>query len=230
MNCKPKGICEKASTDPQRPKEGPGSAGPLRGRKRDIFEGGHRVPGIVSYPPAIVTDHSEANENVSFVSWETVTTMDFLPTIMDVLGIDRPANQQSWAMDGRSILPLLRNASNFRWSDTTEGPRSLGLGYHDSKLDIARGYGYRYDKWKYVEGSASCTDSSCQKPMLFDLSSDLGERHDLSEVYPEILQDLQQKFREWHSSVLKSRREESKCHKTQLALPKSLLVQDVLDN
>ena len=33
--------------------KGPGSAGPLRGRKRDVWEGGHRVPGIISWPAMV---------------------------------------------------------------------------------------------------------------------------------------------------------------------------------
>ena len=150
--------------------------------------------------------------------------MDFLPTVMEVLGIDRPIEQQSWAMDGRSILPLLQNATGFQWADTEEGHRSLGLMYHDPNLNIQRGYGYRYGKWKYVEGSASCSDDSdCRKPMLFDLETDLGERHDISAKYPEILRDLQNRFLEWHHSVMNSRREESKCKNAEvIALPDTI--------
>jgi N-acetylgalactosamine-6-sulfatase len=215
INCKPDGICERADSDPQRPKEAPGSAGRLRGRKRDIFEGGHRVPGIVSYPPVIRQENA--------ISWETVTTMDFLPTVMELLDVDRPPEQQSWAMDGRSILSLLENATGFRWEDTEDGPRSLGLGNHDPTINMDHGYGYRYGNWKYVEGSVSCTAPSCRKAMLFDLEADLGERHDLSEVHPDVLEDLQNKFLDWHASVMKSRREESKCRNTkEVALPESL--------
>ena len=222
MNCPPEGICEHADHMPERPKEGPGTAGPLRGRKRDIYEGGHRVPGIVSYPP------ETSNQGQNLISWETITTMDFLPTVMEVLGVDRPKEQQTWAMDGRSILPLLRNATGFKWSHSEEGPRSLGLGYHNPKLNIANGYGYRYDKWKYVEGSVSCTVSECRKPMLFDLDVDMGERNDLSEVHPEILQDLQNKFMEWHTSIMKSRSEESKCRGAKdVAVPESLMSEQI---
>jgi arylsulfatase A-like enzyme len=218
MNCPPEGICKRAKIDSlsQRPKEGPGSAGPLRGRKRDIYEGGHRVPGIVSYPAEIKT--------TNLISWETVTTMDFLPTIMEVLNVDRPIEQQSWALDGRSILPLLRNASSFKWRDTKEGPRSLGFGHHDPELNVAHGWGYRFGRWKYVEGSASCTIPDCRKPQLFDLAKDIGERHDLSEEYPDILADIKLKFRDWHESVMKSRREESKCRNSnQLTMPQSFV-------
>ena len=56
---------------------GAGSAGPLRGRKRDVWEGGHRVPGIVSWPARV--------QGAARVSWDTVTTMDFLATVMEVL-------------------------------------------------------------------------------------------------------------------------------------------------
>jgi arylsulfatase A-like enzyme len=219
MNCPPNGICQRADSAPHRPQEGPGSAGPLRGRKRDIYEGGHRVAGIVSFP-------AEVKGNA--VSWETVVTMDFLPTIMELLSVDRPPEQQSWAFDGRSILPLLRNPQNFRWYETEEGPRSIGIGYHDTKLSISNGWGYRFGRWKLVQGSASCKQEECQKPQLFDLESDLGERHDLATEYPDILADLKLKFQDWYRSILHSRRNESNCTKAnQLILPLSLAIDDV---
>ncbi|CAB9499726.1 acetylgalactosamine-6-sulfatase [Seminavis robusta] len=207
--CPPDGICKKASTDPQRPAEGPGSAGPLRGRKRDIYEGGHRVAGIVSFPPLVQGQGGKE-------TWETVVTFDFLPTIMELLYQNRPPSQQSWAMDGRSIVPLLKNPGTFQWNNTKEGPRSFGIGFFDPKLVKSNGWGYRWGKWKYVQGSASCKREDCQKPQLFDLESDLGERHNLAEVKPTVLSHLQEEFRKWHASIMKSRREESKCQKTDL--------------
>ena len=97
VNCPPLGRCR---GDLLRPEDGgPGTAGILRGRKRDTWEGGHRVPGIVSWP-AVVKGTRE--------SWDTVVTMDFLATIMDVLNVSRPASQAEWAFDGKSIMPILR--------------------------------------------------------------------------------------------------------------------------
>lgn len=213
QNCPPAGVCKKADTHPHRPVEGPGSAGPLRGRKRDIYEGGHRVAGIVSYP-AVVKGNRE--------SYETVVTMDFLPTVMEILGVDRPPEQQSWAFDGRSVLPLLRN-STLRWQETEEGVRSIGIGFSDPKLDIINGWGFRHGKWKYVEGSISCEEKSCRKAQLYDLENDIGERHDLADEHPEILANLQIRFMEWHESVVRSRREESKCqHVKDLTFPESV--------
>ena len=62
--------------------------------------GGHRVPGIVSWPAVA--------KGAARVSWDTVITMDILPTIMDVLEVDRPEAQKHWHLDGTSIMPLLR--------------------------------------------------------------------------------------------------------------------------
>jgi arylsulfatase A-like enzyme len=68
-------------------------AGPLRGFKRDLYEGGIREPGIVRWPgvikPATVSDFSWA-------FW------DFLPTACDLAHIKSPQN-----IDGISILPVL---------------------------------------------------------------------------------------------------------------------------
>jgi hypothetical protein len=57
-----------------------------------IWEGGHRVPGVVSWPAVV---RGPARE-----SWATVITSDFLPTVMEVLNVERPPAQRSWAMDG----------------------------------------------------------------------------------------------------------------------------------
>ena len=139
-NCKPEGICEKADTRPYRPVAGPGSAGILRGRKRDIYEGGHRVAGIISFPSVVKEkDDSKEKEDDDVITdavecWETVVTMDFLPTVMEILNVNRPPNQQDWAMDGRSILPLLKNPETFRWKYTEEGPRQIGIGYYHAEI------------------------------------------------------------------------------------------------
>jgi len=216
QNCPPTGICKAADTHSQRPLEGPGSAGPLRGRKRDVYEGGHRVPGIVSYPAEV--------QGGNYISWETVTTTDFLPTILEILDVDRPQSQQSWGFDGRSILSLLRNPTNFMWKETDEGSRSIGIGYYQIELKLVNGWGYRYGPWKYVEGSRSCKAQECQQPQLYNLEMDLGERRDISSEYPDVLADMKMRFYEWHQSVIQSRQEESKCRKPAgIGLPASLL-------
>lgn len=70
------------------------SNGPLRGYKRDLYEGGIRVPMIVRWPqtiqPGTTTDHPSA-------FW------DFLPTACELAGVSVPSD-----VDGISYLPVLR--------------------------------------------------------------------------------------------------------------------------
>lgn len=169
----------------------PGSAGPLRGRKRDIWEGGHRVPTMVSYPAAVKSN---------MVSWTTVNTVDFLPTMLDVLGQQRPAAQRDWTLDGTSILPLLKTGSM--------ADRGIGWIYRDGHNDDV---GFRYGKWKYVDKSKSCGAADCRKPMLFDLSQDLGEYHNVAAQFPDIFRQIQANATAWVASLKHSMEVESGC-------------------
>jgi arylsulfatase A len=71
-----------------------GSTGGLRGRKRDTFEGGIRVPGVIRWP-----GHAKAGA----VSAEPVIGSDLFTTICDIAGIPLPKDR---TIDGASILPI----------------------------------------------------------------------------------------------------------------------------
>ncbi len=71
------------------------SAGRLRGLKRDVWEGGHRVPFIVRWPA-----HIEPGS----VSDETVSQVDLMATIAAAVGVDLPAGA---APDSYNLLPVL---------------------------------------------------------------------------------------------------------------------------
>eukprot|EP00052_Salpingoeca_macrocollata_P018935 m.156168 g.156168 ORF g.156168 m.156168 type:complete len:516 (+) comp20824_c0_seq6:29-1576(+) len=189
-NCPPLGHCGPLHSD-----FFPGMAGPLRGRKRDTWEGGHRVPGIISWPARIKGNH-ESNA--------TVITHDFLPTVMDILQVERPAAQRDWALDGTSILPLVNNPSS------TLPPRGLGWLFTVAN-PTSPTKGFRYGPWKLVHGSTSCTLDECNKPLLYNLDTDMEEKHDLAEQQPEILKAIQANFTAWYESVKHSYMVESRC-------------------
>lgn len=69
------------------------SSGPLRGIKRDLYEGGIRVPMIVRWPGRI---------KAGVVSQYVWAFWDFLPTAAEIAGVRTPKN-----LDGRSVLPTL---------------------------------------------------------------------------------------------------------------------------
>lgn len=73
--------------------------GLLQGKKGSMFEGGHRVPCIASWPgviPAGTTNH------------QTVMTMDFLPTFAKLAGATIPV---SHLLDGMDMMPLLQDVT-----------------------------------------------------------------------------------------------------------------------
>lgn len=73
----------------------PGSAGPLRGRKRDIYEGGVRVPGVMVWPGRI---------SAGAVSELPASTLDYLPTVLQMSGLRHPKPEME--LDGVSLVPL----------------------------------------------------------------------------------------------------------------------------
>lgn len=80
----------------------PGSAGPFRGRKRSLYEGGVRVPGLLEWP-----GHAEPDSTTDL----PVVTSDFLPTVLDVLNVQLA---DSRPIDGVSLLPLLAGTMSQR--------------------------------------------------------------------------------------------------------------------
>ena len=73
------------------------SAGGLRGHKNDLFEGGIRVPTIMEWPTGI----PKGSFNISY----PISTNDFLPTVMELLGVESDTPQ--WTLDGVSYLDVL---------------------------------------------------------------------------------------------------------------------------
>ena len=69
----------------------PGSAGPFRGRKRSLYEGGVRVPALLEWPAKIKQPRS--------TDFPAVTS-DYLPTILDSIGVE-PADKRP--LDGISL-------------------------------------------------------------------------------------------------------------------------------
>lgn len=71
-------------------------SGPLKGYKGDIWEGGHRVPFIVRYPPLV---------KAGTVSHELVSLADVMATLAAITGQRLPSNAGE---DSYSIVPLLK--------------------------------------------------------------------------------------------------------------------------
>lgn len=139
------------------------SNGPLKGAKRDVYEGGIRVPFIVRWPgsvkPGQVSDHVSA-------FW------DILPTMADLAGVD----VEDVPTEGISLLPTLMG-------DTTaqEKHKYLYWEFHENKY---ANQAVRKGKWKAVRHDPA-------EPLeLYNLETDLAEEHNLAGENPDVVKQM----------------------------------------
>jgi arylsulfatase A len=155
------------------------SSHPLRGLKRDIYEGGHRVPTIIKWPG--VTKAGTVNDAL-------VSQIDFMATIASALGHELPTDA---AEDSHDLLPLLKGE--------TESIRTTHI--HNTNKDQ---YAIRDGNWLlidrksgYVSGVGKNWEerhgykTDKQEVQLFDLEKDISQKNNLAAAHPERVAGLQ---------------------------------------
>jgi arylsulfatase A len=149
-------------------------AGPWRGGKYSAWEGGTRMPFIVSWPGTIEPGVSDA----------LVSQVDLLASLAALVRIEVPAGS---ARDSRNLLPALL------------GKSEMGREYliqQGVKMEAVR-----KGAWKYVpEGAVTnrgsigefFTDTIAAPGALFYLPEDPGETRDLARLYPAKVRELRE--------------------------------------
>jgi arylsulfatase A len=135
------------------------SNGPLRGGKRDLYEGGIRVPFIASWP-ASASAGKESDHPSAF--W------DFLPTFCELTGQPVPENIQ-----GVSFAPTLTGKGDQKTHEY------LYWEFHEQGTRRAIQVG----DWKLVQYNLSKPDKTTTE--LYDIAKDIGETNDLAKEHPE---------------------------------------------
>jgi arylsulfatase A-like enzyme len=135
----------------------------LRGGKRDLYEGGIRVPFIARWPGQIKAG-TESNHISAF--W------DLMPTVCELAGIEIPSHT-----DGISYLPTLlgQNQINHEyvyWEFPAQGGKQA----------------IRQGKWKAVR--LNVTNNPGAPVELYDLEADPGEKTNVADKHPEVVNDL----------------------------------------
>lgn len=149
------------------------SAGPLRGLKGTVYEGGIRVPLIARWPGRIAA--GKVSEHVG-------AFYDVLPTLAEVAGARPPAG-----LDGLSFLPTLLGLG--------------GQTPHEFLYWEFYGYGgqqaVRLGDWKGVRANlAKDRDAPVE---LYNLKEDIGETRDQAAEHPEIVARIEEVLRREHT-------------------------------
>ena len=136
------------------------AAGPLRGKKGATYEGGIRVPLVVSWPGKIKSG-SESDHISGF--------QDLLPTFAELAGAKVPAN-----IDGISFVPELLG-------------RPSQKEHEYLYWELGTRQGLRKGNWKVVRNS---TKKKLGKVEIYNLTNDIGEGTDLATQRPELAADF----------------------------------------
>ncbi len=155
------------------------SAGPLRGVKRDLWEGGHRVPFIVRWP---------GNVAAGAVSAALTSQVDIMGTVAAVTGAKLA---RGVAEDSHDLLPV--------WTSRAPSPRRTVV--HNTN---AGDYAVRHDQWLLVAAKTGAVTqvppwfdkenhytANNQPGELYDLSKDVAQRDNLYAKQPEKVAELQ---------------------------------------
>ena len=171
------------------PEPGAGSAGPFRGHKGTLYEGGIREPFIV-WGPGLLKDAARGTVNDTTV----VSGVDFLPSLARLAGaalpakIDLDGEDLSSVFLGKSAGP--RSKALF-WSRPPDRPGSNGAPLPDLAM--------RQANWKLL------LDRTGGNARLFDLEKDPGEAHNVAAQHPAIVRGLSQPLLVWWQSLPGSR-------------------------
>ena len=168
------------------------SMGTLRGLKRDIYEGGHRVPLIVKWPGKI---------KAGSVSNEVINQVDIMSTVAEIVGYKLNSEV---AVDSYNILPVLKSETyksplrEATIQNTKENMYAVRKGNY-VLINASTGQ-YTGAPASYHEKSGYPKPSKKGGPQLFDLSSDLSQKKDLAKEKPELVKEMQKLLERYRSS------------------------------
>lgn len=166
-----------------------GSAGPYRGSKFSLFEGGIRIPAIISWKGHLaenaVRDQFGAN-------------VDWMPTIADLCGIEIPEQ----ILDGKSLVPVIRD-------EEAESAHDKFF-WHYPSVTMHKGeaqWAVRQGPWKLIvngvdqSGTRQPLDPVRDKYFLVNLELELTETRNLAGQYQDKVEELKTLHDQWFRGV-----------------------------
>jgi N-acetylgalactosamine-6-sulfatase len=161
---------------------GVGSPGPFRGRKRSLYEGGVRVPFILSWPgggtPMGVVDDDTP-----------LCAVDLLPTFCALAGVDVPDDVP---LDGEAMTTAFRGPSQARTTPLMWEWRFRIVGHCINRSPILA---IRRDNWKLLFNPEG------DRLELYDIPNDPMELNNVAEEHPAIVAQLRIEALAWQRTL-----------------------------
>ncbi|MDA0194574.1 MAG: sulfatase-like hydrolase/transferase [Bacteroidetes bacterium] len=155
---------------------GGGNSGPYRGAKFSLFEGGIRVPAIISWPGKI--PQNEVRDQMA-------VNVDWFPTLLDLCGVKFKENQ----FEGKSLNLVIQ--------DNSPSPHEVFWWYTNKNQ-----WAVRQGDWKLLKNPI---DPSNKSPLeekdsvfLVNLQSDPGELNNLASEFPKKVDQLTEVYTDWY--------------------------------
>lgn len=145
-----------------------GYCGPYRAGKFSLFEGGIRVPAIISWPGKL--PEGEVRDQLAM-------NVDWFPTIVDLCGISNARME----VDGKSLVPVIRN--------------NQATPHKELHFDSGKQWAVRSGDWKLIANPVDIKENDYRKVMegeffLSNLKMDHTEESNLAAQYPEKVKEL----------------------------------------
>lgn len=157
---------------------GVGNTGPLRARKRSMYEGGIRTFGLLRWPGKVPAGRVDETSVLGGV--------DFLPTVCKLTGVEVPAALKP---DGEDMSDIWLGASrprtrplHWEWLFAVRGEED---GYMPPMLAVRDG------DWKLFLSHKG------DHAQLYNIPKDAGEHHDVASEYPDVVKSLTTKALDW---------------------------------
>lgn len=160
---------------PELKEDAPTHNTPFRAGKGYLYEGGLRIPLIVRLPNVVPA---------SEISDRPVINTDWLPTILDLCGVQFDASKS----DGVSLVPLLKGGP------LADRPLLWHFPHYNNQGGRPAG-AIRVGEWKLVEHYED------GRTELFNLAADRSEEHDLAAKEPKRVAMMQSELAAWRTSV-----------------------------
>ena len=162
---------------------GGGYAGDYRGAKFSLFEGGIRIPAIISWPGSL--PQNEVRDQLA-------VNVDWFPTLLDLCDIPKAKHK----IDGKSLVEIIHNP---KASPAHETFFWQSLGGQEAQWAVRRG------DWKLIHNPVGNhlkeSEKKPEKLYLYNITKDPSESENESDNYPDLVKSLFGQYREWISEV-----------------------------